>query len=76
MKGAELVEVAKDITQYRESHGMCEQALDFLCLSGNRLYLSDNSQDKVWMMFNSLVKDLECDRIDFERPFEEHIAQM
>jgi hypothetical protein len=55
---------------------MAGHVLDFLCLSGNRLHLSDNSQRQLWTVFDGIVKDLEVDRIDYDRPFNEHLAQM
>lgn len=76
VKGSELVETAQEIVEYRKSHQMAGYVLDFLCLSGNRLHLSDNSQSRLWTVFDGLVKDLEVDRIDYDRPFDEHIAQM
>ncbi|CAG2240065.1 unnamed protein product [Mytilus edulis] len=76
VKGAELVETAQEIIAFRKSHQMFGPVLDFLCLSGNRLHLSDSSQSRLWNVFDGLVKDLEVDRIDYNRPFDEHLAQM
>lgn len=76
VKGSDLVETAEDIVAYRKSHHMAGHVLEFLCLSGNRLHLSDNSQRQLWTVFDGIVKDLEVDRIDYDRPFNEHLAQM